>query len=216
MLLQASLAFLALIAMVTTASRFHQLQNRPPEEGCWTGGAISWPKSFWLFYALGAWFGLPWVFAFAPGISSALRAVLLVHVTIWWIRGALESFMIYRWYNWSPIYGILHDAFHNLFLFLATAWAASHIGWSNLIAVPANLQALVFLASTFFAITAEGVFAALFIATRGSGPDKTKIYFASDDPMFRTINRLTFSVCVIVYSALAVQIVWMAVSRRMP
>jgi hypothetical protein len=216
MLAQALLALLILAAMVAAAVRFHHMQNRPPEQGCWTGGPISWPKSFWLVYALGAWFFLPWVFAFAPGIDCWLRAVLLIHVTIWWFRGALEGFMIYRWFNWSPAYGISHDGFHLLFLFIGTAWAAGHVGWSRLVANPADLQAFVFLATTQFAITAEAVFAALFIATRGTGADKTKIYFASDEPVFRLINSFTRSVCIIVYSALAVQIVWMAVSKGTP
>ena len=215
MLLTAGLALLVLLVMAGGAVRFHHTQNLTEEEGAWTGGAISWPKSFWLVYAIGAWFFLPWIFAFAPGISSPLRTLLFVHVCIWWLRGAIEGFMIYRWFNWSPVYGITHDGFHILFLFIGTAWAAAQVGWAG-IGNPADVQALVFLSTTVFALTAEAVFAALFIATRGTSADKTKIYFASDDPMFKLINGFTQAVCIIVYSALAVQILWMAFSREMP
>jgi hypothetical protein len=208
MLIQAGLALLVLLVMVASAVRFHSKQNK---EGAWTGGPISWPKSFWLVYALGAWFFLPWIFAFAPGISCYLRDLMLIHVTIWWIRGVLEGFMIYRWYNWSPVYGITHDAFHLMLLSIGSAWALGKIGWAEVAGNPANLHAFIFLVVTQFALISEAVFAALFIATRG--PDKSKIYFASDDPMFRLINGFTRAVVWIVYSALVIQIITMALAR---
>ena len=176
MLLQALLAFVILAAMVGAAVRFHYRQNMPRKR------RMDRRPDFMAEIVL---VGLcprclvlsAWVFAFAPGISCAFRAVLLIHVTIWWCRGAIEAFMIYRWYNWSPVYGITHDGFHLAFSLLGTAWAAGHVSWPSIIHNPANLHAFIVLATAQFAITAEAVFAGLFIATRGTSPDKTKIVF---------------------------------------
>jgi hypothetical protein len=208
MRLQAELFLLILTGMVLGAIRFHCRQNQT--QGAWTGGPISWPKCFWLLYALGAWFLLPLVLALTPGIACEFRDLLFLSAAIWWTRGVIELVMIYRLYNWSPVYGISHDALHNLMLFTGTAWASSRVGLHGISSNPANLQAVILLATTQFALMSEAVFAALFIATRGTSPDKVKIYFASDEPVFRLINRFTFSVCVIVYASLVAQIVMMA------
>lgn len=210
MLLQSGLFFLILSGMVLGAVRFHKRQNQT--EGAWTGGPISWPKCFWLLYALGAWFLLPWVLVFAPAISCEFRDLLILHTGVWWTRGVIEMVMIYRLFNWSPVYGITHDAFHNIMLFVGTAWACARLGIAGVRDNPANLQAFILLATTQFALIAEGGFAALFIATRGTDKSKVKIYFASDDPVFRLINHFTAAVCWIVYTSLVVQIAWMALS----
>lgn len=51
------------------------------------------------------------------------------HLISWWNRGPLELLMTYKWFNWSPRYGIAHALVHALFLVLmiAVAFISSEI-----------------------------------------------------------------------------------------
>jgi len=192
-----------LVLMVLFATNFRRLQNKKTATGQWTGGEISWPKAFWLAYALGSWFLVPFVFYLSDATFQPFKVVLLIQILSWWVRGALELFMIYRWFNWSPIYGISHDSVHNTVLFGATAIAAAKIGWPNLMVDHFNLLVFAYLVAICFCMMAEVVFAALFIMTRGLSAGK--IYFASDSAEYRLINQLTFTVCIIVYAHMVFQ-----------
>jgi hypothetical protein len=185
--------------------RFRIAQNRNTESGKWVGGAISWPKSFWLGYTILNWFFMPLVFFFNPEVSEPVRVVIGLHLASWWIRGVLELVMIYRWFNWSPVYGISHDILHNVMLIGGLTWATSQIGASALNPHLLDFWATLYLFVTTFAIMGEILFAALFIMTREKGAGK--IYFASDSPEFRMINRFTLAVCIAVYTHLVAEVV---------
>ncbi len=187
--------------------RFRHLQNRNTASGKWVGGEISWPKAFWLGYTLANWFLLPWIFVFNPELSAPLRWVILGHLASWWIRGILELFMIYRWYNWTPIYGISHDLIHNFALIGGISWAMTQD--PTALANPESLGfwAWLYLFVTTFALMGEILFAALFFTTRGKGEGAEKIYFASDSPEYRLINGFTRAVCTVVYVHMAIQLV---------
>jgi hypothetical protein len=201
--LQALLSTIILAGMIGFAWRFHDLQNKKTRDQQWVGGAISWPKSFWLAYAVGSWFFVPFLFLLDPHLPEPLRWVLIAHLASWWIRGALEMVMIYRWFNWTPIYGISHDTLHNVVIMAGTFYACAKIGWESLHSTPIAFWCVFYLAILCFAMMAEVVFAALFLTTRGKG--ENKIYFASDSSEYRMINRLTFIVCIVVYSHMIIQ-----------
>lgn len=195
--------FIAIIAAI-----FYRKQN----QGKWVGGAISVPKAMWLAYTIGAWFILPFAFLAFADLPAVFRAVLIFHLASWWIRGPLELIMIYKWLNWSPRYGIGHDLFHILgistILILMPSGSGAFLG--DGVDAAQRLLTAVYIGVILFSTVAEITFAALFFKTREKGDDLT--YFASDDPRWRFINRLTATVVTIVYSHLFIQallaVVW--------
>jgi hypothetical protein len=168
----------------------------------WTGGPISWPKAFWLNYTIQTWFILPLIFVFAS-IPFFLKQILLFHLISWWIRGPLELVMIYRWFNWSPRYGISHDLLHILgcgaLVFIhRDEWATLQFGS---VAFLASLLVVMILITT----CAEISFAILFLRLRTLQEKNDKIYFASDDPKWVFVNRWTMTVVLFSFAHLFYQ-----------
>ncbi len=159
---------------------FYKRQN----QGAFTGGAISWPKAFWLYHAVFSWYFVPLVYASHPEVDIVLKCILVGHTVIWWIRAPIELVMIYKTYNWSPRYGIVHDILHCFLLFVAILVSVK-IWEPTLI----NAMAFAYLGVTVVMLCFETSFAALFLNVRGH--EDHKIYYAADEPKWRFINRLT-------------------------
>jgi hypothetical protein len=186
-----------LVWMSAYSAWFRKRQNaRNPETGLpvRVGGDISIPKSLWLAYTLGAWF------LFSPVaavhlylVSSPWFLPFLVLALSWWIRGILELFMIYRWFNWSPVYGISHDLFHIVAMLTMTALTLSKNPDLPLLSWP-----FIYLIGHVISVGFETLFAWMFLKTRG--PDADLIYFASDEPKYRCINRVTWLGVAIAYA----------------
>lgn len=169
----------------------------------WTGGPISWPKAFWLSYTVQTWFFLPILFLIHPEVPSFLKIITIFHLASWWIRGVLELVMIYKWFNWSPRYGISHDLFH-----LAVCGFLS-LYFKNEIMMLA-FGSVAFLVATyigmlFVSTLAELLFAFIFLKMRTIQEKNENVYFASDDPKWIMVNRLTLAVVIIVFSHLFFQ-----------
>ncbi len=179
---------------------FHRKQNS--KKG-WTGGPISWPKSFWLSYTVLVWFFLPLVFLFHPEFPKILIWPLVFHLLSWWVRGPLELVMIYRWFNWTPVYGISHDLFHVLGVTIISYY--SGIFSLNESSGEFGILASVFVGIILFSTLAEMLFAFLFLNARTRVEVEENIYFASDDPKWKRINRITLTVVVIVMFHLILQ-----------
>lgn len=212
--LAANLLLLALILFpllpIGLGAAFRARQNK----GDIVGGDISWPKSLWLAYTVTTWFILPLLLLGFAHLSNStpllptpwpttLSVAFIVHLASWWIRGPLELFMIYKWFNWSPRYGIAHDLAHAAFLILvlATAFLNSEINlW---FASPVAAIAALFVFVTIFTTFAETLFAFLFLHERTKGEDL--LYFASDEPRWLMINRITTTVVVLAYGHLFFQ-----------
>lgn len=177
---------------------FYRKQN---SRRAWTGGPISLPKSFWLAYTTTTWFLLPIVFISHVEFPEALKTFFIFHLASWWIRGVLELVMIYKWYNWTPRYGISHDAFH-----IAVCSALLYKAWPDLNSLGGvSLLATVFCGIVVFATSAEILFAVMFLNFRSKEEADDNIYFASDDPKWLIINRTTFIVVIIVMTHLVWQ-----------
>lgn len=149
------------------------------------GGAISIAKLLWLDYAIVAWFFIPAILLCSPSLTPGWRRVFLAHLINFGARAIIELILLYVFVAWSPVYGIAHDVFSIGLI----AWLAPHDG-SILYHYSWTLRlGLVF----------EIVFAALFhrLTSRERG-----IYFASDAPRFRRINRLTLAVDAAAYADL--------------
>lgn len=187
------------------AFHFHRKQN---SQGAWTGGAISKPKSMWLAYTVSTWFFLPIWMLLAGIIPTPLIALFVFHLISWWIRGPLELMMIYKWFNWSPRYGISHDIFHALILIGLFCYAVAQMDWLD----ADNRRQT---ASLFFAIVliittlAEALFARMFLSARSQEEEKDNIYFASDDPKWKKINNVTASVVYPAYIHLFLQTIYL-------
>lgn len=180
------------------ASWIHRRQN---SKKAWTGGPISKPKSHWLAWTIFNWFLVPVFFLFHPQFPESLTYFFIFHLISWWIRGPLELIMIYRWLNWSPIYGISHDLFHIIVgaLLLIKGWPEHAFSlWDFSDAT--LIFALLILITTAFEIS----FAALFLKTRSSEERNDHIYFASNDPKWIFINRLTRMAVMLSYSWMVV------------
>lgn len=174
------LFLILLLIQVSCSFWFHGRQNC----GAFVGGPISWPKALWLYHAIFSWFLVPLVYLSLSDVHWSLKLIIGLHCLSWWIRGLTELFMIYKFYNWSPRYGISHDVFHGLLLLcgmVATAklWPESLANW----------MAFVYVAVTIVMLGFEISFAALFLGVRGH--DDHKIYYAADEPKWRFINWLT-------------------------
>lgn len=153
------------------------------------GGAISTPKSLWLSYTVISWFLTPILFLFIE-VNPTISLLIKIHLLSFWLRGLVELVMIYKFFNWSPRYGIAHSGGHAVFLFCAIVY--------QLIEKPALMSlndkvALTFVLSLFICVCFEVLFAVLFFKVRSHSnyQEKHKIYFASDEPQWNKINKLT-------------------------
>lgn len=169
-----------LVVQLSCSVWFYFKQNK----GAFVGGPISWPKALWLYHAIFSWFLFPLVYLTFPDLHISLKVIIGLHAVIWWIRGPLELVMIYKFFNWTPRYGITHDVVHAILLFggligTAKMWPESLINWMGFL----------YCAVTVIMLCFETSFAALFLQVRG---DKDhKIYYAADEPKWRFINFLT-------------------------
>lgn len=168
-----------------------------------TGGPISWPKAFWLSYTVWTWFLLPFFIIFHPLLSESIQMILIAHLVSWWTRGILELVMIYKWFNWTPIYGISHDVFH-IVLIAILLWIYRFETFSSVFG-SMNFLASIYLLMLFISTSAEILFARMFLKYRSEIEAKVNIYFASDDEKWKKINRITLIVVIIVYIHLMIQ-----------
>lgn len=177
-----SLVLLCPLMVVAFGWGFKFLQNKK----AFIGGDISTAKSFWLSYTIITWFLAPFIF-FSIELHPNLKFILVLHLISFWIRGIVELFMIYKFFNWSPRYGITHSGFHGLMVAgLMTFAFPMDLTHSNIVTV-------IFLSTVVVTATFETAFATLFFKVRSldTGPNTHKIYFANDEDKWRKINKLT-------------------------
>ena len=172
------------LAVLFLAIFFHRKQN---SKDPWTGGPISWPKSLWLSNAIYSWFFYPIFLSLLFNHRSDLQFLLLANLVSWWTRGILELFMIYRWFSWSPRYGISHDSFQVTFYLVALTWMC----FANVNFDFAFYFVFAFGLYMLIQMTFEVSFAFLFLRARSAHEAQENIYYASDDPKWIFINRLT-------------------------
>lgn len=172
----------------------------------WTGGPISWPKSFWLSYTIQTWFFLPFLFLFHTETPQFLKIIVSFHLLSWWIRGVLELVMIYKWFNWSPRYGIAHDIFHLLVCFFFFSYFRTEFR-EQVFGTHGFLVSL-YIILLFFSTSAEIGFAFLFQKLRTIQESNENVYFASDDSKWVFVNRVTLFVVIVVFAHLLYQSIY--------
>lgn len=187
--------------VVTLLALFYRKKQSSPNP--WTGGPISWPKAFWLSYTIQTWFFLPFFFFIPSDVEPFLKSIIAFHLISWWTRGVLELFMIYKWFNWSPRYGISHDIFHItglgvlLYFFRGEIPAVAYGS--------AGYVVLIYILFLFLTTTAEITFAMLFLSLRTIQEKNENVYFASDDPKWMFVNRYTLTIVISAFAHLFFQ-----------
>lgn len=181
--------------VVTMLAIFYR--KKQSSDNPWTGGPISWPKSFWLSYTIQTWFFLPFFFFIPTDVPTFLKALITFHLMSWWVRGLLEMVMIYKWLNWSPRYGISHDFFHlvglgSLLYFFRNEVSSIDLGTHGFVV-------LAYIWMLFLTTTAEITFAMLFLRLRTLQEKNENVYFASDDPKWIFVNRYTLTIVVLAF-----------------
>lgn len=177
-----ALSSLAGIGLATVA--FHWLQNRM----AWAGGGIAWSKSVWLGCAILFWIVLPALLASDARLGVVWRRPFIVLLVLMALRGTVELWMLYVSHNWSPFYGIAHDA-----VCLGALWwfawrAAATTGTSRLTGL--ERTALVHAVATGLLFVPEMAFAWYMQAnfqTQGDQP----VYFVPDHPAHAGVLALT-------------------------
>ena len=190
-----------LAALLLAALAFRHGQNVAGR----IGGPISWPKLLWLTYALAGWFLVAFFFWRSDLIAPARRRAYGAHLLSFAFRGLAELWLIYVAVAWIPPYGIAHDLFDiALITFMARGAGPPRSA--------ADGAARHFLTSIRLALCCEIVFAWLF---HRAADARTGVYFASDDPYWALINRLTTLVVLVAWPDL-VRVLWIGREALFP
>lgn len=181
---------------------FQRRQNRQGMRG----GRISPPKVAWLFYAVYFWFIVCPAVALDPTVPPPARGVLGLFGASMWVRGAAEMYMLYVSRSWRPPYGIGHDVLCIALVLGGLGWHHAH--WTGPLS-RADGWALALVALVLVSLVIEIVYAALFFhAVQGATTGEEGVWFADEEQArFRRINRLTFTLNVPMYGALAALLV---------
>lgn len=199
-MIRAHFATLILLFILWFARMFYVKQN----SGKIVGGKVSIPKALWLGYAIGSWYFVPFLFLTWGEVDPWLKIIFVGHLMSWWVRAPIELIMIYKYFNWTPIYGITHDVLHILMLVGLYFWRFGINAVTSMTAP--NQLAVAYIWVTVLALVMEITFAYLFRKTRSFEKEAHKIYFASDDPVYRMINRLTRGTVIFVYTHFLLQL----------
>lgn len=156
--------FVALILGLCLAFGWWQNSHGP------TGGPISVAKMLWLFLAITFFFVLPASQSRDASLPLVERRFWRIFLISWLIRAAVELPLLAFTRLWRCEHGIAHTLL--MLLYLLTKGPRNH------------LRLLTALTLLFEAINA-------FLFSHQGNPE-TGIYFASSDPHFLWINRLTW------------------------
>jgi hypothetical protein len=194
-----------IIAFVVMAWSYYHRQNRPKV----TGGPISRPKVLWLFFALFLYYFLgPWIFISTEEsqYTSALKTIL----SIIGLRAVIQPILMYITKNWTPYFGIGFNIVGAVAIILMVFYCFDGGGLYH----NSGYIHLFYLIIVVMTLFTDSYYAYRFHSIIG---DKTKgneaIWFASeDDPIFYTINRLTYVMNYLFFSLLFLLLLQIVVS----
>jgi hypothetical protein len=193
----ATIAALALAAMV-----FYQVQNnlRP------VGGDISIVKLLWLAGAILLWGVLPLLLLADPRLGLRLRRAFAALAALMLARAAVEGWMLYVTLNWSPWYGIAHDALCAAVLLAFAARTLPSNPLEGAVRVHLWVTAAFFAPEMYFAWYMQAHF-----TTQG----ETAVYFVPDEAAYADVLRATTVavVCLAMYLPLFLRR-WILVSGK--
>ncbi len=167
------------------------------------GGAISLAKMLWLFTALAYFFLVPAWLRRDPALSPPARRLFHLYFAGYVLRALIELPMLVWTHAWRVEHGILH----NVAMFALVMHLRRALPPAQARDVPARLFLPLLLTAAF----AETLNAWLF---GRAGSPQTGQYFASGDPVFIWINRITWVEVAVLVPALAWWLVRYHASRR--
>lgn len=173
---------LVLVALGTAALGFYLTQNGSGR----IGGEIAAPKMLWLLYAVTLWLVLPFAIALDARTPRLVWRTCIVLFSVMALRGLIELWMLYVSLNWSPWYGIAHDALCMGLLgtgIVQAVRADEHrkpLG--GLLAIHLVVTALAFVPEIYFAH---------YMATHFRTVGEAAIYVVPDDPRYRGVLQVT-------------------------
>jgi hypothetical protein len=147
------------------------------------GGQMAWSKSFWLAFTLISWFFLPIIFnATNNGLSIDFLFLTKVLTMSMWIRGIIELFMLFKFRNWNPIYGVTHT-------FLTFVICAIILFNSKILGLE-----LIYSISLLIGLILETYYAIFFLKKIGKRTQgEESIWYANnEDPIFKLNLKITF------------------------
>lgn len=169
----------AVAAIAAAALAFHLVQNRMSL----TGGGIAWPKSVWLGCTLLYWFVLPALWVSDARIGAAWHRPFAWLLLLMVLRGVAELWMLYVSHNWSPWYGIAHDA-SCLVVLWGAAFRAAAIRTSRTSLLHALATGLLFVPEIYFAWYMQAHF-----RTAGENP----LYFVPNEAAHAWVLGVTMA-----------------------
>jgi len=194
--------FAAISALALAAAVFYQAQNmlRP------VGGNISVVKLLWLGGAILLWGVLPLLLLADPRLEPVLRRAFAVLAALMLSRAVVEGWMLYVTLNWSPWYGIAHDALCAAVLLAFAARAPPRNALESAVRMHLWVTAAFFAPEMYFAWYMQAHF-----VTKG----EAAVYFVPDEPAHAQVLRATAVavVCLAIYLPVFLRR-WMRVSEK--
>lgn len=173
---RAACAAIALLAAAAVVFYLAQNTLRP------VGGEISVVKLLWLAGAILLWGVLPLLLLADTRLGPMLRRAFAVLAALMLARAVVEGWMLYVTLNWSPWYGIAHDALCAavLLAFAARAWPRNALEGS--VRMHLRVTAAFFAPEMYFAWYMQAHF-----VTQG----EAAVYFVPDEAAYADVLRAT-------------------------
>ena len=180
---------LGLVAAAATAFYFAQNTLRP------VGGEIALVKLLWLAGAVLLWGVLPLLLVGDARLGPRLRRAFAALLALMLARAAIEGWMLYVSLNWSPWYGIAHNALCVVVLIALAARLRPRNALERLARRHLAVSAAFFVPETYFAWYMQSNF-----VTRGAHA----VYFVPGDASHVHVLMVTAVavVCLAAYLAM--------------
>ena len=154
------------------------------------GGAISFPKAYWLGFALFVYYLVVPVLTFDSNSPKVIRGIFLAICAVFVLRAIFQGILMYRFKSWTTWHGITLNGLALLVLLTPLLWVRLvkpetlqfGMGYFGIV----GLVSLCLIFDSYYAFQFN-------LLVEGQTTGKSGIWFASkEDPKFARINRLTF------------------------
>jgi hypothetical protein len=181
-------AYAAITALALAAAVFYQTQNTLQP----VGGNISVVKLLWLAGAILLWGVLPLLLLADPRLGLRLRRAFAVLAALMFARAAVEGWMLYVTLNWTPWYGIAHDALCAVVLLAFATRSSPRNALESAVRMHLGVTAAFFVPEMYFAWYMQAHF-----VTKG----EAAVYFVPDELAYADVLRATTVavVCLAIY-----------------
>lgn len=180
--------YCAIALLAAAAAAFYLAQNTLQP----VGGNISIVKLLWLAGAILLWGMLPLLLLADPRLGLRLRRAFAVLAALMLARAVVEGWMLYVTLDWSPWYGIAHDALCAVVLLALAARSYPRNALESTVRMHLWVTAAFFIPEMYFAWYMQAHF-----VTKG----EAAVYFVPNEPAYADVLNATSVavVCLIIY-----------------